>query len=110
MLPELRNRSNLFSQLVGTVLEIRRLDARISRHAVADRALARSRAIFLLAMAELKTRGDVPTKVVINEAVNLAKRYGATDSFRFVNAVLDKTSKELVERTAPPAPAPALEP
>jgi N utilization substance protein B len=49
----------------------------------------------LLGLAELKYRDDVPTKVVINEAVELAKRYGATDSFRFVNAVLDKTAREL---------------
>jgi N utilization substance protein B len=32
--------------------------------------------------------------VVINEGVELAKRYGAADSFRFVNAVLDKASKD----------------
>ena len=53
------------------------------------------RAVLLLGLAELKFRDDVPTKVVINEAVELAKRYGATDSFKFVNAVLDKMSREL---------------
>ena len=53
------------------------------------------RAILLLGLAELKHRRDVPTKVVINEAVELAKRYGATDSSRFVNAVLDKAAREL---------------
>jgi transcription antitermination protein NusB len=37
----------------------------------------------------------VPSKVVINEAVELAKRYGPADSFKFVNAVLDKSSREL---------------
>jgi transcription antitermination protein NusB len=51
------------------------------------------RAILLLALAELGHRPDVPTGVVINEAVELAKRFGATDSFRFVNALLDKASK-----------------
>jgi N utilization substance protein B len=53
------------------------------------------RAVLLLGMAELKHRPDIPTKVVINEAVELAKRYGAADSFRFVNAVLDKAAKDL---------------
>ena len=38
---------------------------------------------------------DVPEKVAINEAVELAKRYGATDSYKFVNAVLDKAAREL---------------
>jgi N utilization substance protein B len=52
-------------------------------------------AILLLALAELKHRPDVPVKVVINEAVNLAKRYGAAESFRFVNAVTDKAAKVL---------------
>jgi len=37
----------------------------------------------------------VPVKVVIDEAIKLAKRYGPTDSYRFVNAVLDKVSKTL---------------
>ena len=51
------------------------------------------RAILLLGLEELNGRPDVPTKVVINEAVELAKRYGPPDCFRFVNAVLDKAVK-----------------
>jgi transcription antitermination protein NusB len=35
----------------------------------------------------------VPYRVVINEAVDLAKRFGATDGHRYVNAVLDKASR-----------------
>ena len=50
-------------------------------------------------------RPDVPAKVVINEAVKLAKRYGAADSFRFVNAVVDKASKRLREPAPSPPPA-----
>jgi transcription antitermination protein NusB len=87
-----------FAALLPVVLEnVEALDKMIARHAV--RALeqldAVGRAILLLALAELKYREDVPTKVVINEAVELAKRYGAAESFRFVNAVLDKTAREL---------------
>jgi len=53
------------------------------------------RAILLLGLAELKFRDDVPSKVVINEGIELAKRYAPTDSYKFVNAVLDKSSREL---------------
>lgn len=58
------------------------------------------RAVLLLGLAELAHRPDVPRKVVINEAVTLAKRYGATASYRFVNAVLDKAAASLREREA----------
>ena len=63
-----------------------------------DQLDAVGRAILLLALAELKTRPDIPTRVVINEAVELAKRFGATGSFKFVNAVLDKAAKEVLGR------------
>ena len=87
-----------FDALLGEVLaEADVLDGLIAR--LAARSLeqldAVGRGILWLGLAELKHRPDVPTKVVINEAVNLAKRYGATDSFKFVNAVLDKTVKEM---------------
>ena len=44
---------------------------------------------------ELAHRIDVPYKVVINECVELAKVFGATDSHKYVNGILDKVSKEL---------------
>ena len=47
------------------------------------------RAVLRIATYELKARIDVPYRVVINEAVALAKKFGATDSHRFVNAVLN---------------------
>lgn len=52
-------------------------------------------AILRLGLWELMTRPDVPYRVVINEAVELAKRYGSTDGHRYVNAVLDKASRSL---------------
>jgi len=71
---------------------------------LADRALqqldAIGRGILLLALAELAHRPDVPSKVIINEAVELAKRYGASESYRFVNAVLDKAAKEFTDRNS----------
>jgi N utilization substance protein B len=50
-------------------------------------------AILYLGLWELMTRHDIPYRVVINEAVELAKRFGATDGHRYVNAVLDKASR-----------------
>ena len=41
------------------------------------------------------TRIDVPYKVVINESVNLAKKFGATDGHKFINGVLDKVARQV---------------
>ena len=58
------------------------------------------RNLLRLGTFELRDRIDVPYKVVISEAVALAKKFGATDSHRYINGVLDKISLELrtVER------------
>jgi N utilization substance protein B len=89
---------DFFGQLLAvTVDDAPALDQLIARHATRgiDQLDAVGRAVLLLGFAELKFRDDVPSKVVINEAVELAKRYGAAESFKFVNAVLDKSSREL---------------
>jgi len=87
-----------FAELLRKVVaDVAALDALIGRLATrgVDQLDAVGRAILLLGLAELKFRDDVPTKVIINEGVELAKRYGTVDSFKFVNAVLDKSSREL---------------
>jgi N utilization substance protein B len=48
------------------------------------------RAILAIGAWELSHRPDIPYRVVINEAVELAKVYGGTDGHRYVNGVLDK--------------------
>ncbi|MDX1705606.1 transcription antitermination factor NusB [Pseudidiomarina sp.] len=53
------------------------------------------RAVLRLAAFELRERLDVPYKVAINEAIELAKSFGADDSHRFVNGVLDKAIDSL---------------
>lgn len=53
------------------------------------------RAILRLAVWELKERIDVPFRVVIDQAVTLAKRFGASESHRFVNGVLDRATRRL---------------
>jgi len=55
-------------------------------------------AVLRLAIYELMSRLDVPYKVVINEALELSKTFGASEGHKFVNGVLDKLARQL--RTA----------
>lgn len=57
-----------------------------------------TKALLRIATYEFLNRIDVPYKVVINEAVSLGKKFGATDSFKFINGVLDQLVPKL--RTA----------
>jgi N utilization substance protein B len=50
-------------------------------------------ALLLIGSYELQRRPDVPFRVVINEAVGLARRFGATDGHKFVNGVLDRAAR-----------------
>lgn len=52
-------------------------------------------AILRLAIFELKDRPDVPYKVVINEALQLAKSYGSEDGYKYVNGILDKVAQKI---------------
>ena len=93
-----RSDRDFFGQLLAVTIEdVQALDVVIARQATRgiEQLDAVARAILLLGLAELKFRDDVPSKVVINEAVELAKRYGPAESYKFVNAVLDKSSREL---------------
>ena len=51
--------------------------------------------ILLIGLYELSERPEVPYRVAINEAVGLARRFGATDGHKFVNAVLDRAARVL---------------
>jgi N utilization substance protein B len=53
------------------------------------------RGVLLLAAYELRHQLEVPYRVVINEAVELAKEYGGTDGHKFVNGVLDRLATRL---------------
>src|SRR5260221_115062 len=52
-------------------------------------------ALRLLAAFELRDHAQTPYKVVINEAIELAKSFGGTDGHKYVNGVLDKLAAEL---------------
>jgi N utilization substance protein B len=83
--------------LEGTVAAAPELEQAIAPHL--DRAFARlspvERGILLLAGFELAHQPEVPYRAVINEAVELAKEYGGTDGYKFVNGVLDKLAARL---------------
>jgi N utilization substance protein B len=52
-------------------------------------------AALLIGLQELRAHPEVPFRVVISEAVGLARRFGATDGHKFVNAVMDKAARAL---------------
>ena len=53
------------------------------------------RTLLRMGVFELSKRIDVPYKVVINEEVALAKKFGATDSHKYINGVLDQAARQL---------------
>ncbi len=74
-----------------------KIEKRIDKFA--DRPLSQldpvERGILLLGFYELEEKPDVPFKVVINESVNIAKRFGAIDGHKYINALLDRAAQEL---------------
>jgi N utilization substance protein B len=90
----------LFRELVRDVIgEHDGLDATIAEYS--DRAVAQldpvEHAILLIGVYELAHRPDVPYRVVINEAVELCRTFGAEDGHKFVNALLDRAARRLRE-------------
>lgn len=80
----------------GTAENTKVIDEEITRYAVnwqIHRMPIIDRNILRLAAFELLYLPDIPSKVSINEAIELAKKYGDKDSGKFVNAVLDKIKK-----------------
>lgn len=71
------------------------IDAELARHSDIEPARLDpvEHAILALGLWELMARPEVPYRVVINEGIELAKRFGATDGHRYVNAVLDRASR-----------------
>lgn len=83
--------------LRGTVADATALEARIVPFL--DRPATQldpvEHAVLLLGAYELSHCPEVPWKVIVNEAVNLAKLFGAEDGFKFVNGVLDRLAHAL---------------
>ncbi|MDD5330447.1 MAG: transcription antitermination factor NusB [Sulfuricella sp.] len=90
---------HLAALLRGVIGEAGELDALVAPYL--DRAVDElspvEHAILLLAAYEMSRHLEIPYRVVINEAVELAKTYGGTDGHRFVNGVLDKLAAKVRE-------------
>jgi len=88
---------DFFSQLVkGVVSEKKEIDSIIKKYAKnweINRMAVIDRNILRISVFELFFLKDIPPKVSINEAIELAKRYGDLESARFVNGILDKIYK-----------------
>jgi N utilization substance protein B len=107
--PELRNQyasdegyaeidAEYFQQLLqGVVDDSAALDAMIGGWL--DRPVAQldpvEHAVLLIGVEELRAHVEVPYKVVLNECVELTKKFGATDGHKFINAVLDRAARQL---------------
>lgn len=88
----------LFQDIVHTVVsEVDEYDALYGQFL--DRSVAMidpiEKIILRIGVYELKHKPEIPYKVVLNEAVELAKRFGAEDSHKYINGILDKAAQEL---------------
>lgn len=85
----------------GVVSKIKDIDDKITEYATnwqLKRMAVIDRNVMRLGLFELQHSTDIPPKVAINEAVELAKKYGDMESSKFVNGILDKIhKKEIVE-------------
>jgi N utilization substance protein B len=82
----------------GTYNNIKEIDSTIGRfceHWTLDRINTIDKNIMRSAVYELLYEDDIPSNVTINEAIDIAKKYGTEDSGHFVNGVLDRIKKEL---------------
>ncbi len=85
--------------LIGISEQVEELDAEISP--LSERPFKDvdivEKAILRLGCFELKNRTDIPYRVVINEAIELTKTFGADKAYKFVNGTMDKLSEKLRE-------------
>ena len=85
----------------GTVAEVAELDALIEQHSQhwrLERMAVIDRLVLRLAAWELRHQTDTPPAVVMNEALELARRFSTEESVRFVNGVLDGIRKTIGAR------------
>ena len=92
----------LFSQLLflGTVEHINKIDTLITKNLENwdfNRLKLVDKAILRLSTYSLLFQQDTDPRIVINEAVTIARTYGTDDSFKFVNAVLDSIKRECLD-------------
>ena len=91
------DRAHYDALLHGCIAEAAALDAVLARHV--DRKTSElspvEHAVLMIGAYELTHCIEIPYRVAVNEAVELAKSFGGTDGHKYVNAVLDKTAGDL---------------
>ncbi len=94
---EKADHEHLDALLHGAIRAAAELDAQIEPNL--DRRIGElspvEHAVLMLATFELLRMPEIPYRVVLNEAVEIAKSYGGTDGFKYVNAVLDRVAARL---------------
>lgn len=84
--------------VLGVARDMERIDRLIEKYAThwsIKRIGAVDRNVIRMALFEMLERGDIPPVVSINEAIEIAKKYGSEESGKFVNGVLDSAKNEL---------------
>ncbi len=92
----------LFTGTVAALDELDPLIAAHSEHWRLDRMAAIDRCLLRLALYELKTHPETPAAVVIDEALEVGKRFSSPESVEFINGVLDAARKSLEARSPTP--------
>jgi N utilization substance protein B len=86
----------------GTIENLREIDKIVTNFAenwTIERMASVDRNILRFATYELLHRYDIPSTVIINEAIEIAKRYGTEESGSFINGILDRIAKEVRKNT-----------
>jgi N utilization substance protein B len=81
--------------LAGRAAELDRAIEGAAEHWTLDRLSATDRSVLRAAVAELVARPGTPARVVIDEAIEIARKFGSDESGRFVNGVLDRIARAL---------------
>ncbi len=90
----------VFARIIvtGAIEHVAQIDELIKNHLSANWTMERinkvTLAILRMSIYEMEFQKDSQKKIVIDEAVNIAREYGLEDSYKFINAVLDKIGKE----------------
>lgn len=93
--------------VLGVKGALETIDLKISQYATnwqLKRMAVIDRNVLRIGVFELKHSSDIPPKVAINEAVELAKKYGDLESSKFVNGILDKIHKKEIASDHPALP------
>ena len=88
----------LVISLIDKMEEIDEIIQKFSDHWILDRMTVIDRNILRMGACELLFNFSTPPKVVINEAIDIAKKYGNEDSPEFINGILDKVYNEIGQK------------